>query len=192
MDRESKYFTLTRSPSGPLAVGRRIVLRGRCRYSRRARVRIHGPGRRLKASGSSPVAGSARLGCAFLPWRRMPSHARSATLLRHQPPARRAWRRRAPTRIRCRMSIRPSTSLGRRPMPHWRLNSTTPAIHVSVTPRSAGRSSKLPRKCARSCGRCPPAKRARVVWTRSSTSWMRASALATRKAGPGFFNIGDI
>jgi hypothetical protein len=109
----------------------------------------------------------------------MPPHVRSAILLQLPPLAPPALRRRAPTRIPWRMSIRQSTLSVLRPMPHWLLSSTTVATRVSVTVKSAGRSSTPPLKYARSCCRCPLVKRARVGWTRSSTSWMWASALAT-------------
>ena len=153
-------------------------------YSRRTLVRIHGPVRRLKASGSLPVGESARPGCAPLPWRRMPLHVRSAIPLLPPPLAPRALRRRAHTRIRWRMSIKQSTLSVQRPMPHWLLSSTTLAIQTSVMARSAGRSSTPPLKCARSCCRCPLVKRVRVGWTRSSMSWMRASALGPCRKTP--------
>ena len=55
-------------------------------------------------------------------------------------------RRRAPTHIPWRTSIKQSTLSAQRRMPHWRLNSNTRAIQVSATVKSVGRSSTPPLK----------------------------------------------
>src|SRR4051812_44697612 len=103
MDRESKYFTL--SLESLRAIGgwaADCAERALSVYETRAGSDTR-PVRRLKASGSSPLAVSARLGCVRLPWRRMPPHVRSARLLQPLPLAPQERRRRAPTRIPWRM-----------------------------------------------------------------------------------------
>ena len=49
-------------------------------------------------------------------------------------------------------------------------------VKASVMARFVGQSNTSPLKCAKSCYRCPLVKRETVGWTRSSMSWMRASA----------------
>src|SRR5262245_26866807 len=82
---------------------------------------------RLRAFGCLLVGASEPLSCVPLLWRRMPPHVRSARLLQLPPLAPPALRGRAPTRIPWRMFIRQSTLSVQRPMPHWRLSSTTVA-----------------------------------------------------------------
>ena len=60
--------------------------------------------------------------------RRFPPRVRSVIRLLPPPPAPRDLPLRAHTRIRWRMCNRQSTLSVRRPMPHWRLSSTRPAI----------------------------------------------------------------
>ena len=75
-----------------------------------------------------------------------------------------------PTHIPWPMSSKQSTLSARQPMLRWRLNSTTLAIQTSVMARFAGQSNTSPLKCASSCTRCPPVKRAAVGWTSSCMS----------------------
>ena len=184
MDRQSRYFTLSldslRAIGGWAAdCAERALSLYEVHADSDARPRAAIAGIREFVGGAS-----ARPGCVPLPWRRMPLHVRSAIL--RPPPllVRRALRRPAPTRIPWRMSIKPSTSSVQRPMPHWPLSSTTMAIQGSPTARSVGQSSTPPLKRARSCSGCPLVKPARVDWTRSSMSWMRASALGTCRKTP--------
>ena len=67
---------------------------------------------------------------------------------------------------------------------HIVVSSTRVATQASVTLKSAGRLRTPPLKYARSCYRCPLVKRARVGWIRSSTSWMRVSAVRPCRRTP--------
>ena len=185
MDRESKYFTLSleslRAIGGWAAdCAERALSVYETRAASDTRPRAAIEGIRVFAGGGKRTAQLRSLA--------LEAHAAAREvgdrLLQLPPLAPPARRRRAPTRIPWRMSIRQSTLSVLRPMPHWRLSSTTVATRVSVTLKSAGRSRTPPLKYARSCCRCPLVKRARVGWIRSSTSWMRVSAVRPCRRTP--------
>jgi hypothetical protein len=184
MGRESKYFTLTLESLR--ALGRWVAdcAERALLVLRSMLIQIPGPVPRLKAFGCLPAGEGERLSCVPLPGRRIPVHARQTIPLQPPPLTPRALQRRAPTRIHWRMSTKQSTFSVQRPMPHWHSSSTTPAIQASVMVRFVGQSNTSPLKCAKSCYRCPLVRPETVAWTRSSISWMPASAVGPSRKTP--------
>src|SRR5512143_2339646 len=173
MGRESKYFTLSleslRAVGGWAAeCAERALSVYETHADSDSRPRAAIEGIRVFAGGGKRTA---RL--RSLAWSAH-SAAHEADDPVQQPPfTPPALQRRPLTRIHWRMSAKQSTFSVQRPMPLWRLSSTTPAIQTSGMARFAGQSNTLPLKCAKSCFRCPFVKREKVGWTRSCMNWMR-------------------